>query len=1689
MWIYNKDTKQWSLKEDYLNSDDFEYLKQEYSSYRLYSKCLSGSTYLYTKDLNNIYDILNYQDDRTWYISPLYSKYITNSNIIENGNIITNENSDDFYIKNISEYNLTLKNLFTPEKLINDSIGNFISVDLATTEEIENLSAINDNLYIDGIRLINGHTILIKDQVSTVILPNTINPDDYFTGDYKRKEEIGINIKYEYHDSENGIYKYINNVLIKQDSLNNYNNNINLSIYVKLGNYNADKKFNLKRLNNGYFPIDINNDPIIFKEAENWILRNQLDYNNLLDINYNDIIIEDVINYYIKEDSFTYSIPKRVISVGEFGTILINQNDISSIIRNKYKKNLNSISINTQYYWVVGDGGTILKIKKHNLDIESVEIYIDNELMKYNLKSISFLDDLNAIIIGDYNTILITENGGNTWFEIKIDEFDSYSYNSCLYLDIDNFYISGNNGIFLHFFRNKNIWKPHKRRISKFKSSDEEYKLIDNINKIIHIKSNNLSFSNILLLACDDNKIIIHDLNNNNEKLYDFLFLENNGNYGDIRNIIYDNSTSIYFTGDDQINIESGIFKLDINSYTYSNSNILKSITNPTKISNIYANSFILNNNLVYICGNNSVLKYFDNSYQFYDLDNSFIKNLKSKLLFLDYDVANKLNFFSDDGEYRLPNNIIINNISNIEQSGFNFGFRSNEIINGITYSKTYNDNWITYEQDNNSTFEYYSTEPLSNNSKILPSFNFRKIDYTEYNTLIINKENITSSIDEILGLAPSLIDNKNSRFNAKNSINISLNDNYTLYLYDFLMVLRVNKNEFKSNIGDILRLESKSINLNLIINKIINTDLYYNYLYLYTEFDNTIINSLINENIKITNLNTYTDNNQLIENLNKHMISKAYDINIDYENDTMNINAKFNKNTAYYNLQTDIYIQNINNFTYSITDMCYDDSYIKFGYKPNYNILDYLSNINDSYFHEDKEYLVMPVYEGINLSNNIGPNACKLDNNKILMGVNLKLEWDTLLINTFVDITVGDDNKNIHTDELLIIDKYIDTENNLYIIEFNKKINLEKNLELPHIDIASRRKLSQISKDLSKLNNIQTNINNKEYKGGSEKYNESWSVKYPTYNKELKFKFNTDSYAKILLSDSNTRKSISGIIYTDYKNELALNITKLEINKKIRVINTESGLNHNIGNKLVITTNEKHNLSENEFIFLSFDDITNSSYYTNPEYSGHRIILKVINDFKLALDVDYGSDIIIGNDMGYIEKVINDPFLNYQPIDLISLGNDKIGKISIELKPKNTILYNNNDYKLINVNFENYRFKLIDGLDILQLSKKFSWIYEAEITNAVIGLDNSTLIWYKGIWECGRWFGGKWISGKWISGDWYDGEWNSNEITDLKIKIEIDAKSTNSYSSKWLSGRWYGGTWNNGSWINGRWYDGVWNKGIWYNGIWNNGTWNSGNFNSGTWVQGIWNSGTFNTINGPAFWLDGIWNSGDFENGIWYNGTFNNRNGESRFGINSYLSRPSIWKSGIWENGSFHSMLKINNLGEYDIADNHNLSTWETGRWLNGHFYGGIAHNIDFKSGVWHGGVLEDIKITGLTGSNTNSINYFILDGSYTFNIGDEITLIDNGVYSAYSYYGSNDNPSNYKILYSSNDEVTNSTKIYIDKQITHNLQNSEIPLRLVSKFKNSTWKTGIWTNGIFENGIWESGIWYNGIFKGTWM
>ena len=62
-------------------------------------------------------------------------------------------------------------------------------------------------------------------------------------------------------------------------------------------------------------------------------------------------------------------------------------------------------------------------------------------------------------------------------------------------------------------------------------------------------------------------------------------------------------------------------------------------------------------------------------------------------------------------------------------------------------------------------------------------------------------------------------------------------------------------------------------------------------------------------------------------------------------------------------------------------------------------------------------------------------------------------------------------------------------------------------------MDIISRRKLYQISDDLKQLNNINRPQKNKSYVAGSTF--STWNVNFTSYDRELNFKVNTDSYAK----------------------------------------------------------------------------------------------------------------------------------------------------------------------------------------------------------------------------------------------------------------------------------------------------------------------------------------------------------------------------------------------------------------------------------------------------------------------------------------------------------------------------------------------------------------------------------------------
>ena len=368
----------------------------------------------------------------------------------------------------------------------------------------------------------------------------------------------------------------------------------------------------------------------------------------------------------------------------------------------------------------------------------------------------------------------------------------------------------------------------------------------------------------------------------------------------------------------------------------------------------------------------------------------------------------------------------------------------------------------------------------------------------------------------------------------------------------------------------------------------------------------------------------------------------------------------------------------------------------------------------------------------------------------------------------------------------------------------------------------------------------------------------------YTSYETDLDFKVPTDSYCKILLSDNSIIKDLTGLIYTDYKYELAMQVTKLDKEYELNVDTISAS-----GSNYQFNFTQSHLLNDNDWVVVS---LTGTHSYPESLLGYHNVQINGTNSLVLPIQ----TSVLTGTPSFKIFHVKKDYFFNYQPIDIFDMGiDDKKITQSVEVLWENWDIVGQS-YNLINLDLNKYKFRLIDGLDLVQLNSKFEWILEAEISDAIIGQDKlGNLIWYKGIWFCGRWFGGRWISGSWLSGDWYSGDWTSKPIEDNKLSVKIGESNSTFYNSYWYDGRWFDGNWENGTWFNGRWYGGTWSNGRWFEGTWNDGLWENGDFKSGIWVLGQWNNGKFNTTNGPAYWLDGKFYGGDFENGEWYNGTF----------------------------------------------------------------------------------------------------------------------------------------------------------------------------------------------------------------------
>lgn len=2311
MWTYNSDYNKWFANDDSISKDEFDFLKQELRATRYYSRILSGATYLPVNDLTNIYDILGDYQSRTWYINPdstIGSQYSVTSIPPQHASPIDNDTLDN-YSKYLTEYGLTLKNLFTPYRLIKDASKNFYYVDVATTEQID-LTTVTKNYVIDNVLLVEGHRVLIKDQKISVVLLNTADPNTYFTSKYTVIQDLGSTIEYEYYSEENGIYKYTNGSLVRETDLDFYEQCVRYSVSVKRGSANGNKQFHLSRLLNGYYPTTTLVQPIEFKEKHNWVLRNRVDYNNLFEINYYDIIKHS--NQTYNYQGFTYSVPERTISVGEFGIILNTQEGKSNIIKNKYKVNLRSISQTSQYYWICGDENTLLRVRKHDFNIDRIlleEIPTTlPQLIITNLKSVSFYNDLVGVVVGELNTILYTKNAGETWQRIEVDGFSDYNYNKVIYSTNSSFYVAGETGVLIEFIDSISGWTAYKRRISQIEDAVDEYLLVENINDmyITNISSWGITYSyytqsiptnkELLFLVTNNSKIIAYDVNNSFSQIgTDFIYFDFGKEYNDVRSITRRKGTNtFYFTGTDTTSGDDGIFSFDISNFSLLGTG--SSFSNTTVGPNAtleyvgYPNQlYDYNSTEMLICGNTSLLGVSTYSVlNFNSLDSTFEDKLKSKMLVIDYDIASKLNFFTDAGDYRLPNSITFSNdtLATINSNiGFNPIQHNLTSTNNGTYSET---NWLTYWTDTQKTFEYYTNTPLDESKKVLISTTF------SYNSNAISYvhsgSQVTASASQMAYLAPSILYATHSRYFNQGSSITAPTSTHVIFLYDYLMVYKV-ATSYPVSIGDVLKFESSVVDTELVVNKILTLS-GNKYLYMGTDFNQNIITDIQSTgSITITNLNTYTSKANLKSRFNSHPISTAYKLDyVDlYGNVTtatssvFQLSAKFNNLTSYYNLQTSVsvaantqilpyvsnhqfdngisssiipiistysftgglsagntklaginygylgdggpaigaglanpsgirYNQNTNSYyiadtdnnvirivdpagiiqtevglqslipnysgdggpyvncelyiptdidfdsagnmyiatgctssnfhiirkvdystgrieafagtgnatfsgdsglaivaelnrpvavavnpindyvyicdsgnnrirvvdnsgnintyagdgtpayggdggpataarlnnpsaiafdtfgnlyiadkdnfrirkvdyntgmittvagsgtlgysgdggpaisanlgyttgivydpiidsiyivsndgaslstirkvnnggdistiitspavsgklldkiiiaengqdiifsgnlykvdrrsldysatlsgtltslpnnndtvklrlngvdyiytfktspslsgevlisstisgclsnlataisstsgissyifsaasagssititsldlfganpnlslnwylennltniisnssaslsgllnltpndgdsatlilsgvsttytfktspapfsneiqiggsisstlnnllfgitssyatylsstssitggdtinliaksiygsipnlnsnwklTYNLTigssfvntdyDMIYTSGFLKFGYSPTYNLMDYLTGLNNPNdvnpkFYATKEYLAMPQYEGLPLGSLTFSNvyidyngltysggSMSLPTNKILFGTGLRLEWDSIFINTFVDVKVSGD-YNFYTEKLLVLNKYYDPNSDAYVIEFHKRVlpisSLYQNiLSGCTLDIISRRSLAQISSDLQELNNIQR------AKSKSNSWKDQDLFKYDNYQNELNFKIPTDSYAKILLSDSDTVQALSAIIYVDYKNELAMNITRLAKEYNVPILNTI-----NFSNKLYISCSEKHDLSDGEGVVLDFTGGVGSSQELNPQYFGYHVVTK-INEYDFVTDIDYGVIPTAGSDLGFVKYTKQDPFLNYQPVDLIELGVDGKGKMSLELSIEN-IKLENSVYSLIDVDFEKYRFRLIDGLNIDTVNLSYAWLLEAELSGAVIGLDGTNnLVWYKGTWLYGRWFGGTWQSGVWMGGDWYGGTWNSNTVVDKILTVDVDTKTVDFEQSFWYDGRWFEGTWNAGIWYNGRWYDGTWNNGMWHKGIWNDGTWNNGRFEGGIWVLGTWNNGIFNCDNEPTYWLDGKWYGGDFENGMWYNGTWEQRNGLSRFGTKSFNSRTANWQAGKWISGSFYSGINTDDNGVLVASEVNKYSIWKTGQWFSGEFYGGIAYNMDFKTGTWYGGILEEIEVIQID----TALNTFTLNGIFYFNTGDNIFIIDNLLNNANSVFGSDENPGSYIILYATQDTTNQSTTVYVGTNLVGTSVSSPVDtgLRVVSKFSNLNWKGGIWTNGIYDSGLWEGGLWYNGVFNATW-
>jgi len=366
--------------------------------------------------------------------------------------------------------------------------------------------------------------------------------------------------------------------------------------------------------------------------------------------------------------------------------------------------------------------------------------------------------------------------------------------------------------------------------------------------------------------------------------------------------------------------------------------------------------------------------------------------------------------------------------------------------------------------------------------------------------------------------------------------------------------------------------------------------------------------------------------------------------------------------------------------------------------------------------------------------------------------------------------------------------------------------------------------------------------------------------------------------------------------------------------------------------------------------------ELYNSRYYNN-DVTSYQYAKILMNDDNIRNNVS--SVVFLDEESDWNMNVIDwkfDPNFNYRPLEILEVGVDRVFKKAISIDSSNYLI-DGEILKLVNVDFNNYNYRIVDGLSLKDLEEKYYWVLNADIRNATIGEDTSGFVWYEGDWVCGTWENGVWYSGRAFEIEWVTGDVYSNTVINNSNLISTvdndDSSNTIWFNAMWGSGNWYNGTWLNGTWNKGNKF-----KGIWKSGIWKSGIWEQGEFSGGVWKSGTWLDGTFNQDNSFSVWETGTWLGGDFENGTWLNGIFDQTDRvASRFGTKASLLNLAVWEYGWFKNGEFHSGLNTDSDNNAIASLNYKYSIWKNGVWEKGNFYGGQWDLGVWKNGIWHNG------------------------------------------------------------------------------------------------------------------------------------